>query len=107
MVVKPGEVLLQQGKKGRGLFLILDGLIRVSQLGSLEPRWLREGDIFGETSLVYDSPVTATCTAVRRSLLFALSPERFKRLLDQYPEVRHSLTELSLFRNLDELYTLT
>jgi CRP-like cAMP-binding protein len=107
MVVKPGEVLLQQGKRGRGLFLILDGLIRVSQLGSIEPRWLREGDIFGETSLVYDSPVTATCTAVRRSLLFALSPERFKRLLDQYPEVRHSLTELSLFRNLDELYTLT
>ena len=107
MVVKPGEVLLQQGKRGRGLFLILDGLIRVSQLGSLEPRWLREGDIFGETSLVYDSPVTATCTAVRRSLLFALSPERFKRLLDQHPEVRHSLTELSLFRNLDELYTLT
>jgi CRP-like cAMP-binding protein len=107
MVVNPGEVLLQQGKRGRGLFLILDGLVRVTQLGHLEPRWLREGDIFGETSLVYDSPVTATCTAVRRSLLFALSPERFKALLEQYPEIRESLSELSLFRNLDGLYTLT
>lgn len=107
MVVNPGEVLLQQGKRGRGLFLILDGLVRVTQLGHLEPRWLREGDIFGETSLVYDSPVTATCTAVRRSLLFALSPERFKALLEQYPEIRDSLSELSLFRNLDGLYTLT
>ncbi|MBM4291652.1 MAG: cyclic nucleotide-binding domain-containing protein [Deltaproteobacteria bacterium] len=107
MVVQPGEVLLRQGERGRGLFLILDGLVRVNQLGSLEPRWLREGDIFGETSLVYDSPVTATCTAVRRSLLFMLSPERFKQMLDQFPEVRHSLSELSLFRNLDELYTLT
>jgi CRP-like cAMP-binding protein len=107
MVVQPGEVLLRQGERGRGLFLILDGLVRVNQLGSLEPRWLREGDIFGETSLVYDSPVTATCTAVRRSLLFMLSPDRFKEMLAQYPEVRHSLSELSLFRNLDELYTLT
>ncbi len=107
IVVQPGEVLLRQGERGRGLFLILDGLVRVNQLGSLEPRWLRDGDIFGETSLVYDSPVTATCAAVRRSLLFMLSPERFKQMLAQYPEVRHSLSELSLFRNLDELYTLT
>jgi cAMP-dependent protein kinase regulator len=107
LVVQPGQILLQQGQSGRGLFLILDGLVRVTQLGSIEPKWLREGDIFGEISLVYDSPVSATCTAVRRSLLFTLSPKRFTTLIESYPEVRHTLTELSLFRNLDALYTLT
>jgi cAMP-dependent protein kinase regulator len=107
IVVEPGEVLLKQGEFGRGLFLILDGLVRVTQLGNIHPKWLREGDVFGEISLIYESPVSATCTALRRCLLFTLTPERFKSLIDRHPEVRHTLTELSLFRNLDSLYTLT
>ena len=106
-VVPAGEVLLRQGKPGRGLYLILDGLVQVEQLGSIQSKWLREGDIFGEISLVYDSPVSATCTAARRSLLYVLAPERFKELVSQYPEIKHTLAELSLFRNLDELYMMT
>jgi CRP-like cAMP-binding protein len=105
-VVPAGEVLLRQGKPGRGLFLILDGLVEVSQLGSIQPKWLREGDIFGEISLVYDSPVSATCTAARRSLLYTLKPDKFKALVSRYPEIKHTLAELSLFRNLDGLYTM-
>lgn len=105
-VVPAGEVLLRQGKPGRGLFLILDGLVEVTQLGSIQPKWLREGDIFGEISLVYDSPVSATCTAARRSLLYYLKPDKFKALVSKYPEIKHTLTELSLFRNLDGLYTM-
>ena len=106
-VVPGGEVLLRQGKPGRGLYLILDGLVQVTQLGSIQSKWLREGDIFGEISLVYDSPVSATCTAARRSLLYMLDPDRFKVLVSQYPEIKHTLAELSLFRNLDELYMMT
>ena len=106
-VVPGGEVLLRQGKPGRGLYLILDGLVQVTQLGSIQSKWLREGDIFGEISLVYDSPVSATCTAARRSLLYMLDPDRFKELVSQYPEIKHTLAELSLFRNLDELYMMT
>ena len=107
IIVERGEVLLSQGQPGKGLFLVLDGLIKVSQLGSIHPKWLREGDVFGEISLVYDSPVSATCTAARRSLLFTLSPKRFQRLISDYPEIQNTLKELSLFRNLDALYTLT
>lgn len=106
-VVPAGEVLLKQGKPGRGLFLILDGLVEVSSLGSIQPKWLREGDIFGEISLVYDSPVSATCTTARRSLLYTLKPDKFKKLVSRYPEIQHTLAELSLFRNLDGLYTMT
>lgn len=106
-VVAPGEVLLRQGKSGRGLYLILDGLVQVTQLGSIQSKWLREGDVFGEISLVYDSPVSATCTAARRSLLYVLNPERFQEMISRYPEVKETLTELSLFRNLDELYMMT
>ena len=105
-VVPAGETLLRQGKPGRGLFLILDGLVEVTQLGSIQPKWLREGDIFGEISLVYDSPVSATCTAARRSLLYTLKPDKFKTLVSKYPEIKHTLAELSLFRNLDGLYTM-
>ena len=105
-VVPAGEVLLRQGKPGRGLFLILDGLVEVTSLGSIQPKWLREGDIFGEISLVYDSPVSATCTTARRSLLYTLKPDKFKALISRYPEIKHTLAELSLFRNLDGLYTM-
>jgi CRP-like cAMP-binding protein len=105
-VVPAGEILLRQGKPGRGLFLILDGLVEVTSLGSLQPKWLREGDIFGEISLVYDSPVSATCTTARRSLLYMLKPDKFKALVSRYPEIKHTLAELSLFRNLDGLYTM-
>jgi CRP-like cAMP-binding protein len=107
IIVERGQVLLTQGQPGKGLFLILDGLIKVSQLGSIHPKWLREGDVFGEISLVYDSPVSATCTAARRSLLFTLTPQRFQGLMTDYPEIQNTLKELSLFRNLDALYTLT
>lgn len=106
-VVPAGEVLLKQGQSGRGLYLILDGLVQVDQLGSIDSKWLREGDIFGEISLVYDSPVSATCTTARRSLLYTLKPDRFQSLVSRYPEIKHTLAELSLFRNLDGLYTLT
>jgi CRP-like cAMP-binding protein len=106
-VVPAGEILLRQGKSGRGLYLILDGLVQVTQLGSIQSKWLREGDVFGEISLVYESPVSATCTAARRSLLYVLEPERFQALVLRYPEVKETLAELSLFRNLDELYMMT
>ena len=88
------------------MFLILDGSIKINRRGELNAKWLREGDVFGEISLLNQSPATATCSAVRKTLLYRLSPEKFAQIKDQHPEVIQILSELSLYRSLDELFSL-
>jgi CRP-like cAMP-binding protein len=105
-IAQPNEILVAQGKPGRGLFLILDGSIKINRRGELNAKWLREGDVFGEISLLNQSPATATCSAVRKTLLYRLSPEKFAQIKDQHPEVIQILSELSLYRSLDELFSL-
>jgi CRP-like cAMP-binding protein len=105
-IAQAGDILVAQGKPGKGLFLILDGLIKINRRGELQYKWLREGDVFGEISLLNQSPATATCSAVRKTLLYRLSPEKFSMIKDHHPEVIQILSELSLYRSLDELYSL-
>jgi CRP/FNR family cyclic AMP-dependent transcriptional regulator len=94
---------------GKGLFVILDGLVQVTRRKSGHKHilnWLREGEIFGEISLLRNTPATATCTAARRTMLMFLAREEFEDITRQYPEVVEKMNELGEFRLLDNIYTL-
>lgn len=105
----PGEAIITEGEHAPGLFIVLDGRVQVSVQRRLEAQvltHLREGDVFGEISLVRGTPATATCTAVRRTMLMWLPSASFAELSKSYPRVVEAIAELGEYRLLDSLYTL-
>jgi CRP-like cAMP-binding protein len=105
----PGEVVVAEGQLSSGLFIIMDGQVEVMLTRGGETRTLttlREGDLFGEISLVHERPATASCIASRRCMLMWLSRESFAELRVAYPEVIDAISDVSDYRMLDNLYTL-
>ncbi len=108
-LLEPDEKVIVEGQEGRGLYVILDGQVQVSKRKDGHTHvlnYLRVGDLFGEISLIRDTPATATCTATRRTMLMYLSKESFNELTRVYPEMKRRIDELGEFRLLDSLYTL-
>lgn len=86
-----GSVLIRQGEEGDGLYCIVAGEIAVTVKGAegkaVEVARLREGDFFGEISLITDQPTTANCIAVKTSQLYKLPKAAFKDVIAQYPQI--------------------
>jgi cAMP-dependent protein kinase regulator len=87
-----GEILLQQGSPGPGLFLLLRGRCGVSfrdTQGEDHPLPdLSEGAVMGEISLMNGSPVTATVKALRDSILLFLEKGPVDEFLLSNPGAR-------------------
>lgn len=63
--VEPGSPIVLEGEEGQHFYVILRGLVAVSNQGGLGPRrMLRPGDYFGEVALAMDVPRTASVTAL-------------------------------------------
>ena len=65
---RPGSVLISQGEKGLGLFILTKGTVRITRANS--PGGAEEvlgtagaGDVLGEMALLDDMPRTATVSA--------------------------------------------
>jgi len=96
--VKKGQVLLEEGKRGPGLFLVLrgDAEVKKREGDALVPlALLREGDVFGEISLLRDQPTSATVLAGRDGELLFLSRGEFERLVAERPALRRALEVVS------------
>ena len=84
----PGEVILQEGKKGGGFYLILIGEVKVTkEPGSQELARMGEGSYFGEMSLLKKRPVAATITALVHTEIVELDALDFYKILSEYPEI--------------------
>jgi CRP-like cAMP-binding protein len=56
---------------------------------------LREGELFGEMSLLTRSPAVANVTAVRRTSLLRLPREDFNTVMMTHPQVLELVAELA------------
>ncbi len=65
---QPGEVIFMEGQPGTGMYLILSGEARITlnyqSENPIDLATLKEGDFFGEISLLDESPRSATAVAV-------------------------------------------
>jgi CRP-like cAMP-binding protein len=98
--VAKGTAIFHQHDDGGGLYLILDGAVKISRTGrdgrEVTVAVLREGNFFGEMSLLDGQPRSATATAVEPSTLLVLDREHFQRnILAQPRLVAKLLGELS------------
>jgi cAMP-dependent protein kinase regulator len=100
--VEAGATLLTAGEIGDGLYLLLRGRCtpyHVREDGRAIPlAVLREGDVFGEISLLLDKPVTATVRADVPSVLLKLGRPAFERHIATQPGLRDALIQLATAR---------
>ena len=82
----PGSVLLSQGEKGLGLFIITKGTVRITRKNS--PDGAEEvlatagmADIIGEMALLDDMPRSATVTAIDEVSVLVLPKGEFRMIL--------------------------
>lgn len=97
-----GETLIEEGSYGNNFFLIARGELDVIKKQKLVAS-LREGDYFGEISLLFNMKRTATIRARTYVVLLQLSRSHFNKLLNALPEVKkevHHLAEIRM-RNMD------
>jgi CRP-like cAMP-binding protein len=87
-----GQALLSEGRKGEGLYIILEGKVEFflperSATGARRPSRVRlnvlgPGRCFGEYGLIDDEPSSASAQAVTASRLCFLPTEDFRRIVN-------------------------
>src|SRR5262249_57489479 len=85
--------IVRRGEVADAMYFIVAGEVEVHLIP--EPVRLRAGHYFGEIALLKDVRRTTTVTAVRDTRLLALSVADFRRLLDDYPEIREVVTKVA------------
>ena len=62
--VPAGSAIVRQGEEGERFYVVLSGMLNVTQEGLGDRRILRPGDFFGEVALAMNVPRTASVRAV-------------------------------------------
>jgi CRP-like cAMP-binding protein len=91
--VKKGDVIVTEGQMSDGLYVILSGEVGVDAHGT-QIATLKEGQIFGEMSLLMRSPASATVSATRHTSLLRLPKQDFDTLILSHPQVLEHVSVL-------------
>jgi hypothetical protein len=79
--VAPGATVVREGEPGERFYIVLSGMLNVSQESLGERRLLRPGDSFGEVALAMGIPRTASVRAVTPAVVASCDQETFDALL--------------------------
>jgi CRP-like cAMP-binding protein len=104
-----GEVLLEEDAPATGLYILLHGRLVVTkgrddeevQLAELNP-----GEMFGEMSLLSNTPTTAKVTAVTDCFVIRLSKRKFQEVMMTHPHVLEVVAKISEERKQDNEHLL-
>jgi cAMP-dependent protein kinase regulator/CRP/FNR family cyclic AMP-dependent transcriptional regulator/cGMP-dependent protein kinase 2 len=81
-----GDVLAEEGERGREFFLLVDGTVAVRR-GGRKVADLGPGDWFGEIAILTYTPRTATVTASSPVRLLVLGDRAFQRVVETKPRI--------------------
>jgi CRP-like cAMP-binding protein len=93
----PGEAIVREGDTGDCLYQLLAGRVEVLKAVGRERqvsvRKLEPGELFGEMTLLLDTPRTATVRALEECRLLQLNRAALAPLLQAQPELLQQLAE--------------
>ncbi len=92
--VAAGEMVMEEGTRGDGLHIIVEGRLEVTkrEAGADVVLAVREaGEFLGEMSLVERAPRSATVRAVEPTELLIIEPAAFRELLSASPDAAASI----------------
>ena len=98
--LESGAVLIEEGKRAHGLFVLLSGAAEVIRgegdlLATLHP-----GDVFGEMSLLTQNPAVGTVRTTTKAFALEMPAERFTETIMINPQVLMYVSELAEQRRL-------
>ena len=87
----PGELIVEEGRTGNGLYVILTGVVEVFRReegdGSRVLRTMGPGEPFGEMALICEWPRTASVRAVEPTECLGMDRWVFLAHLDKHPNL--------------------
>jgi CRP-like cAMP-binding protein len=75
--VAAGAAVVQEGDEGERFYVVLSGMLSVSQQAMGPRRVLKPGDYFGEVALAMEMPRTASVRALTPSVVASCDRETF------------------------------
>ncbi|HET9674800.1 MAG TPA: cyclic nucleotide-binding domain-containing protein [Gaiellaceae bacterium] len=75
--VQPGKTVVIEGEPGERFYVVLSGMLEVTQAGRGQRTMLKPGDYFGEVALAMDMPRTASVRAVTPSTVASCDKATF------------------------------
>jgi CRP-like cAMP-binding protein len=79
--IQAGEVIVREGRLGRELFVILEGMATVTRAGHVV-NILHAGDYFGELAAIEAAPRSATVEAATELDVLIVGPREFETMME-------------------------
>jgi CRP-like cAMP-binding protein len=79
--IAPGAAVIREGEPGERFYVVLSGMLAVSQESMGARRLLQPGDYFGEVALAMEIPRTASVRALTPAVVASCDRETFDELL--------------------------
>jgi CRP/FNR family transcriptional regulator, cyclic AMP receptor protein len=92
-----GDVIVKEGEKGVGFYLLLDGKVEVRKKSKLITT-LATGDVFGEMGLIDDKPRSADVVALSPTNTFCLSAWAFSGIVTGNPDIALNMMKVLVGR---------
>ena len=79
--VQPGKTVVIEGEPGERFYVVLSGMLDVTQAGRGQRSILKPGDYFGEVALAMDIPRTASVRAITPSTVASCDKATFDEFI--------------------------
>ncbi len=79
--VQPGKTVVIEGEPGERFYVVLSGMLEVTQAGRGQRTILKPGDYFGEVALAMDIPRTASVRAITPSTVASCDKATFDEFI--------------------------
>ncbi|MFQ6029583.1 MAG: Crp/Fnr family transcriptional regulator [Dehalococcoidia bacterium] len=94
----PGELIVEEGETGNGLYIVVSGKVEVLKgLGTENPVILGErgtGEVFGEMALLGEWPRTASVRSVEEVECIGIDRWIFLSLLERQPQISINMLQI-------------